>query len=169
MRKLVPLLSLLCFAILMTSCKPTKEVVYVDRTVEVKVTETIHDTVLYTQPDSSLFMAELKVNEAGAVELINTVSHSGKNMDAPKVSIKNNKLQVDCKSEAERLFFQWKEKELSKIQTQVVHEPIPYPVEVPAKLSWLQTFLLWVGSISIILLTAAFVFMLIRWRNSYRS
>lgn len=160
---------LLLLLALVTSCKPTKEVVYVDRMVEVKVTETIHDTVLWTQPDSSLFTAELKVNESGVVELINTVSHSGKNMDAPKVSVKNNKLQVDCKSEAERLFFQWKEKELSKIQSHIVHEPTPYPVEVPAKLSWLQTFLIWVGSISLILLIAAFVFMLIRWRNSYRS
>lgn len=165
MKSLKILFSLILLSTLVVSCKPTQEVVYVDRNVEVTVTETIHDTVFLTQPDWSSFVADLVVDSKGQIAVTNTSQENGRHLKAPKVTVKDNKLQVDCKSEAERLFFQWKSKEISKIKVETVNRPAPYPVFVEKDLEWYQLLLIWVGSISLILLLIVGVVMFIRWRK----
>lgn len=158
------LFSLLFVLALVTSCKPTKEVVYVDRNVEVKVIETIHDTVFTTKPDSSRFTADLVVDSSGNITLNNTTTINGDKLNAPVVGIKNNKLTVDCRAEAEELFFQWKEKYESTNKSETVREPVPYPVNVEKELTWFQRTFIWLGVIFTLLLTIAAVALVVRWR-----
>jgi len=162
--KPIRLFSLIFLLALVVGCKPAKEVVYVDRVVEVTVTETIHDTVFITKPDSSRFTADLVVDSNGNITVTNTSAINGNHLGAPKVSIENNKLTVDCRAEAEQLFFQWKEKYKSTNKSETVREPVPYPVQVERELNWFQTTFIWLGVIFTILLIIAAVALVVRWR-----
>lgn len=62
-------------------------------------------------------------------------------LQPPRVQLQNNKLIVDCESEAQRLFFEWKDK---FIKEQKVVE-IRIPVAVPLSLSWWQQTQIWLG------------------------
>lgn len=157
-------LSLILALALLVSCKPSKEVVYVDRNVEVRVTETIHDTVFLTKPDSSRFTGTLVVDSSGKITLTNTSSEKGTHLSAPIITLKNNQLTVDCRAEAEKLFFQWKEKYKSSIKSETVREPVPYPITVEKELNWFQHTFIWLGGIFTILLIIAAVALVVRWR-----
>lgn len=158
------LFSLLFVLALLSSCKPSKEVVYIDRNVEVKVIETIRDTIFITKPDSSRFTADLVVDSGGNITLTNTTAINGDKLNAPAVGIKNNKLTVDCRAEAEELFFQWKEKYESTNKSETVHEPVPYPVQVEQELTFFQKTFICLGVIFTLLLTISAVALVVRWR-----
>ena len=59
----------------------------------------------------------------------------GRNLKSPKVRIDNNKLQVDCEAEAQRLFAQWK----STHETEKIFVSKEIPVKVNELTWWQQT------------------------------
>lgn len=94
------------------SCRQTKFIDVPFDTVDKITTEvyTPKDTLYDVKADTSLFRADIVVNDTGGVSLANIKVQKGDNLKAPNVSIKDNILRVNCEAEAYKLFLQWKEK-----------------------------------------------------------
>lgn len=161
--KLKTLLSfLLFFCLLVTtlvSCKsasvvpPTK----IETTNTVTKTEVIRDTVFEIQKDSSYYKAYLEcVN--GKVEVKQkTVPHTqkGNHLQPPKVNIKDNIITVDCVTEAQRMFAEWKETYTDSVLKSITENP--YIVE--KELTWWQNTQIILGRIFLgIIILLALVF-----------
>lgn len=122
----------------LSSCKSASVVppATTETTKTITIKEVVRDTVFKTEKDSSDYKAYLEcVNGKVAVKQ-NTqpIIKSGKFLQPPKVSLKDNILIIDCKAEAQKLFAQWKDIYI-KENAQIIKK-IPYPVETP--LSWWQ-------------------------------
>lgn len=132
--------------------------------------EIVHDTFKVVEKDSSFYRAYLecvngkvvirppKETPPGAKP---PTSKKGKNLNAPKVNINDNMLEVDCVAEAQKIFYQWKEKWISDHKTTVTK--IPYPVKVP--LTGWQIFQLWCGRIFLFLLLAFIAAVILRYKK----
>jgi hypothetical protein len=84
------------------SCKTTKPSPVEQWETTSSITQTIRDTTIKILPDSSFFRANLKVNQ-GTITIDHiTQTKPGRKLAAPKVSIKNNALFVDCQAASER-------------------------------------------------------------------
>lgn len=94
---------------LLVSCAGKKPVVVQNTTtIEKIITETIHDTVLTVQKDSSSYNALLEcINGKVAIKSV-TQAEPGRNLNSPKVRIADNILIVDCEAKAKELFLRWK-------------------------------------------------------------
>ena len=68
----------------------------------------------------------------------------GRKLKQPKVSIENNQLNVDCKSEAEKLFATWKNTFVKSYKEKSI--PI-----ITNDLTWFQKTQIYIGRISIVL------------------
>lgn len=93
-----------------TSCKSKSA--FIEKTIALdSIVETAKDTIVNVPKDSSSYVAELGTNDKGdiVIKQVNEAK-SGRKLTAPKVTIRNNLLEVDCVAEAEALFFSWKEK-----------------------------------------------------------
>lgn len=152
-RKLVLLLSV---SIMILSCGVRKPVV-ITKKVTKKVTETVHDTIFSIEKDSSYYHALLACKEDKVYLMPNTQTYSsGRTLETPKVTITDNKLEVDCQAKAQELFAKWKSKHTSDIiETQV-------PVYVPRELTWWQKTQIWWGRIFAILILLSLVPKLIK-------
>lgn len=147
------LLSVFCFVVLATTlvaCKSASVVppTITEKTITKTVTEVVRDTVFEVQKDSSFYKAYLECVEGKVVIKENTkpVTTKGKYLQPPKVNITDNVLQVDCEAEAQKLFFQWKEKYIQA----VVENMIKHPYIVEKELSWWQITQMYLGRILII-------------------
>lgn len=108
------LLLLLVFGL--TSCGSKAPVVETKEIVR-EVKETVRDTFIVTQKDSSFYRAYIDcINGKPFIKQVIDTS-PGKALAKPKVSIEDNVLKVDCTKEAEKLFLQWKEKYVSESTT----------------------------------------------------
>lgn len=86
-------------------------------TKEVKVTEKVRDTIVEIVPDSSFYKALIDCKNGKALIREGTEKTSlGRNLNRPKVSLENNVLQVDCESQAQKLFISWKEKYIKETE-----------------------------------------------------
>lgn len=115
-------------------------------TTEVKVTETLRDTVFTEVPDSSSIKAliECQNNKPVIKQIIQ--AKSGKRIRPPSLTLKaDNILQCDCKADSLKFIAFWKDKyrELSSVKQK--------PVLVEKKLTWWQETWIALGKI----LTAA--------------
>jgi hypothetical protein len=123
----------------------------------------IRDTVFVLAPDFATFKAKIETKADGSLKLVDETSKAGKRINAPKVKIEGNQISVDCTSEAQRLFHQWKEKHTRQQNTKVIHVP------VAANLTDWQNFQIWTGRITlialIILLILALVGFFVQRRN----
>lgn len=129
----------------------------------VTITEVVRDTVIKVEKDNSYYQALLKCQE-GKVVIDKTPTTTpkataGKNLAAPKVNIDNNVLSVDCEARAYELFHKWKE----VFKAEVVSERIPYPVE--RELTFWQKLFIWFGKVFLILLLAALIYWLIKFKK----
>lgn len=85
----------------MFSCKAVKPIPVEKWEKASSITQMIRDTTIKISPDSSFFRANLKVNQ-GAITIYRvTQTKPGRKLAAPKVSIKNNALFVDCQAASE--------------------------------------------------------------------
>ena len=93
----------------MTSCG-SKKVIIEKQITNDSLVETAKDTIIKVEKDSSSYDAELGVDDKGKV-IIKQVNNttSGRKLKAPKVSIIDNKLSIDCEAQAEEKFLSWKE------------------------------------------------------------
>ena len=144
----------LAVLLLMTSCK-SKNVV-VEKTIALdSIVETAKDTIVNVPKDSSSYAAELGTNDKGDIVIKQVKeSNSGRKLTAPKVTIRNNLLEVDCVVEAEALFFSWKEKFIKSYREH--QKPIIINV-----LTWWQKTQIYIGRIAgAILLLLLLLFLL---------
>jgi len=122
----------------LSSCKSTSVVppATTETIKTVTIKEVIRDTVFEIKPDSSYYKAYLEcVNGKVVVKQdAKPIIKSGKFLQPPKVSLKDNILTIDCEAEAQKLFYQWKDVYRENMKS--VIQKIPYPVEKP--LSWWQ-------------------------------
>ncbi len=140
--KITPFLSILFLFVLLattlSSCKSASVVppATTETTKTVTVKEVIRDTIFQTQKDSSYYKAYLDCIDGKIIVKQNTkpILKSGKFLQPPKVTLKDNILKIDCKAEAQKLFAQWKDT-YTKENAQTIKQ-VPYPVEKP--LTWWQ-------------------------------
>lgn len=131
MKKLTLIFCCLFVLLTMVSCGSSKPIVLQNETIKTKI-ETVHDTVFTIEKDSSSIVALLECQN-GKVVLKNIVqSESGSKLKIPRVRIRDNVLNVDCETEAQQLFAQWK----STFESENKTEQLP-PIEVN-KLTFLQ-------------------------------
>ncbi|WP_232279342.1 hypothetical protein [Myroides odoratimimus] len=136
----------LLLALLFMSCGSRKTAINMQPTTTEQVTQTVEevkrDTVMVIPADKSQYVAELAVQgNKIVVKDANIKRSKNKVLQPPKVQLQNNKLIVDCESEAQRLFFEWKDKFIK--EQKVVETRIP--VAVPLSLSWWQQTQIWLG------------------------
>lgn len=113
-------------ALLLTSCKSKPLPVESKETIIQKI-ETVKDTVLVVEKDSSYYKAYIDcvngkpvlVQSQKQIEDYNKKnpgqnskspqSKAGQSVKSPAVNLENGVLSVNCEKEAEKLFFKWKE------------------------------------------------------------
>lgn len=166
--------SFLLGSLLLTSCKSkplpgeTKETI-------ITKTEIVRDTILRVEKDSSYYSAYIDcvngkpvlVQSEKQIKDFNSKnpgssakapkSKSGKSLNAPIVNLQDGQLNVDCRNEAQNIFFKWKE--VYEKQWEITHKPLP-PVEKP--LTTYQNVRIWIGNIVIWLGCIAVLAFLIR-------
>ncbi len=124
--------------------------------------EIIRDTILTTKVDSTLYSAliecqngkpVLKAVDPPIIETVlkpNTAYTTIKANKAqllksprkpPDIQLKGNILEITCYTQAQQLFFSWKEKYLQENRLEIQKEYIPYP------LKWWQKTLMWLGGL----------------------
>jgi hypothetical protein len=175
MKPIKLLLTICCvvLAITLAGCKSSAGVIP-PTTTEIKnlhsEKEIVHDTLKVVEKDSSFYRAYLEcVNGKVQIKPPKETplgakppsSQKGKNLNAPKVNIKDNVLEVDCVAEAQKIFWQWKEKWISDHKETTIK--IPYPVKVP--LSDWQSFQIWCGRIFLALLILFIGAGILRYKN----
>ena len=129
---------LFLLATTLSSCKSASVVppATIETTNTITIKEVIRDTIFQTEKDSSYYKAYLECVNGKVVvkQATKPVVKSGKFLQPPKVSLKDNILTIDCKAEAQKLFAQWKDTYTKELQSAIKH--IPYAVTTP--LSWWQ-------------------------------
>lgn len=144
----------LAILVAMTSCRAKlPEKVIVEKTKEVTVTETVKDTVFVTEKDSSYYKAYIECINGKPV-IKEPKATPGKTLAAPKVTLTDNQLHVDCTKEAEELFFQWKERFLKEISTEQI------PVTVPAEFTEWQIILMALGKLLLFLFLIPIIYII---------
>lgn len=122
-----------CFAF--TGCK-SKQLPGETKERLIYQTETVKDTVLVVEKDSSFYSAYIecvngkpvlkspseKADKAKSLPK----SKAGKHLAIPNVKLENGILSVDCQKEAENIFFHWKEKFTKEYEK--THKPVPVPM-----------------------------------------
>jgi hypothetical protein len=120
-----------------TSCKSNKVVIQKEITTDT-FTETLHDTVFSVEKDSSFYKALLECQNGKVVLKEVIATESGRKLKTPKVSIKNNQLNVDCETEAEKLFASWKSQYVKN------YKGVEIPV-ITNELTWFQKTQIYIG------------------------
>jgi hypothetical protein len=151
----------LCLGLLVAfvGCKSSADVPpkTIEKVREVTTKVIVKDTVFVTQPDSSFYKAYIEcVN--GKPVLKNPQTKKGRALKAPKVSLKNGQLNVDCEAEAQRLFHEWKEKHTTDREVKTV--TVPYAVEKPFT-NW-QIVQIWCGRLFLFFLLAFIIAVVLR-------
>jgi hypothetical protein len=157
-----------CFLFLiigaLTACKSSNAPLSTQTEVNTITTEiVVKDTVFVTQKDSSYYKAWLDCSD-GNVIIKDTVVmvQPGKFIKAPKVRLLNNQLKVDCYSEAQRLFAQWKETYVLENKQKEIKVSVPYKVP----LTYLEQTQRWCGRIFMVLAALAIVYCIMKLKKN---
>lgn len=158
-------ISLLFVALaLLVSCQSRKPVEPVVLTNTREVVQTIRDTVFQVEADSSSYKALIECINGKPVIQQNTIKTTpGKVVKAPKVSLKNNELHVDCEKEAQSLFHQWKDIYIKDHEQTPIY--IPQPVEVEKPLTFWQRTQIIFGRILMGILFICCLIGVLRWKR----
>lgn len=141
----------------MTSCK-SKNVIVQKEAITETITEKVHDTVFSVAKDSSFYKAFLECQNGKVVLKEVTSTGSGRKLKTPKVTIKNNLLNVDCETEAEKLFASWKEtfkKTYSKIEIPIITN----------ELTWFQKSQIYFGRTALFILCLYLLYLLFKFKK----
>lgn len=128
-----------------SSCRSAMAVPVKEVTTET-VIETVHDTVFETVADSSAYRALLECQNGKVVIREVQNASAGKYLKAPKLTIKDNIADCDCEAQAQKLYAQWKSKNVAKATIKEV------PVYIPAQLSYWDKLQMFIGKILLIIL-----------------
>ena len=125
----------------------------------VTITETIIDTVIQIQPDSSIVQALIMCDSTGRARLeeIRTLKESARIQQT--LSLKDNKLTAKAVVDSMGIFLTYKERYREEQKVQVVETVIEKEVNV---LKWWQKVLMTIGIVSIIILASTIIAKFIR-------
>lgn len=156
-------IGLLLFALtFFTACKSSKPTVLTEKYIET-ITETVHDTVFEIEADSSFYKALLECKNGKVVQKEVKNATPGKNLKAPKVTIRDNVLMIDCHAEAQKLFAQWKSKEITKTTLK------PTPIYIEHQLTALEKFFLILGKLSLFVIAVGLTIWIVKKKiDAYR-
>lgn len=125
----------------------------------VTVTETIRDTIIQVQPDSSIIQALIKCDSTGRARLdeIRTLKESARVQQT--LALKDNRLTAKAVVDSMGIFLTYKERYREDQKVQVVETVIEKEVNV---LKWWQKVLMTIGIVSIIILASTIIAKFIR-------
>ncbi len=120
----------------------------------VVVTETVRDTVIQVQPDSSIVQALIKCDSTGQARLeeIRTLRESARVQQT--LALKDNKFTAKAIVDSMEIFLTYKERYREEQKVQVVETIIEKEVNV---LKWWQKTLITIGIASIIILASTII------------
>ena len=123
----------------------------------VTVTETIRDTVIQVQPDSSIVQALIKCDSTGRARLeeIRTLKESARVQQT--LNLKDNKLTAKAVVDSMGIYLTYKERLKEEQQVQTIETVIEKEVNV---LKWWQKSLMWVGTMALSLIVSMILFRL---------
>lgn len=145
MKRIIPLIVILT---IVQGCCP-KLYPYKTESLEhtVTITETIRDTVIQVQPDSSIIQALIRCDSAGQARLeeIRTLKESARLQQT--LSLKNNRLTTKAVVDSMGIYLTYKERHKEEQQVRTIETVVEKEVNV---LKWWQKALIWMGMLSII-------------------
>ena len=108
----------------------------------ITVTETIKDTIIQVQPDSSIVQALIRCDSTGRARLeeIRTLRESSRVQQT--LALKDNKLTAKAVVDSMGIYLTYKERHKEEQKVQVVKSVIEKEVNV---IKWWQKALMWVG------------------------
>ncbi len=120
----------------------------------VVVTESIRDTVIQVQPDSSIVQALIKCDSAGRARLeeIQTLKESARIQQT--LALKDNKLTAKAIVDSMGIYLTFKERYREEQKVQVVETVIEKEVNI---LKWWQKTLMAIGSVAMILFASTII------------
>ena len=130
------------------------------------VTETIRDTVIMVQPDSSIMQALIQCDSTGRARLqeINALKESARlqqtiSMEPEPQPYKPTVITVKATVDSMGIYLSYKERYKETAQIQKIETVIEKEVNV---LKWWQKLFIWLGSISTILIILTLVYALVK-------
>ncbi len=127
----------------------------------VVVTETIRDTVIQVQPDSSIVQALIKCDSTGQARLeeIRTLKESARVQQT--LALKDNRLTAKTVVDSMGIYLTYKERHKEEQKIQVVETVTEKEVNV---LKWWQKWLMWIGVCSIMIMSFYAIFRIVKIR-----
>lgn len=124
----------------------------------VTITETVRDTVVQIQPDSSIVQALIKCDSTGRARLeeIQTLKESARVQQT--LTLKDNRLTAKSVADLMGIYLTYKERYREEQKVQVVETVIEKEVNV---LKWWQKALMWIGVVAITFISERILFLLI--------
>ena len=120
----------------------------------VTITETIRDTIIQVQPDSSIVQALIMCDSTGRARLeeIRTLKESARVQQT--LALKDNKLTAKAVVDSMGIYLTYKERYREEQKAQVVETVIEKEVNV---LKWWQKALMAIGSVAMILFASTII------------
>ena len=127
----------------------------------VVITETIRDTVIRVQPDSSIVQALIKCDSTGRarMEEIRTLKESARVQQT--LALKDNKLTAKTVVDSMGIYLTYKERHKDEQQVRTIETIIEKEVNI---LKWWQKWLMWIGICSIIIMSYYAIFRIVKLR-----
>ena len=124
----------------------------------VTITETIKDTVIQVQPDSSIVQALIRCDSTGRARLeeICTLKESARVRQT--LALKDNRLTAKAVVDSMEIYLTYKERYREEQKVKVVETVIEKEVNV---LKWWQKALMWMGAVSTLIFLTSLVFKLL--------
>ena len=124
----------------------------------VVVTETIRDTVIQVQPDSSIVQALIKCDSTGRarMEEIRTLKESARVQQT--LALKDNKLTAKAVVDSMGIYLTFKERYREEQKVQVVETVIEKEVNI---LKWWQMAMIWIGIAALVFIFGRLIALLI--------
>jgi len=124
------------------------------------VKEVARDTVVYSEPDRSEATAKLEVDSlTGEIVIGSYEPKHGKQVPAPKITIKNSKLTAECEVDSMAVYLKLKERHITKTKQEKVTKT--KTIRVNYLTGW-QWFSVYIGRIAAII---AIIYLLIQWQR----
>lgn len=114
----------------------------------VTITETIRDTIIQVQPDSSIVQALIRCDSTGRARLEEIRTFKESSRVKQTLALEDNKLTAKTVVDSVEIFLTYKERYREEQKIQVVETVTEKEINV---LKWWQKALMWVGIISIVL------------------
>ncbi len=123
----------------------------------ITVTETIRDTVIQVQPDSSIIQALIRCDSTGQARLeeIHTLKESARVQQT--LALKDNKLTAKAVVDSMGIYLTYKDRYKEEVKVQSIETVIEKEVNI---LYWWQKALMWAGTVALSLIVSMILFRL---------